>query len=73
MPSLNNSTSHHLFVVCCAGRDLGDGNSAVGSTSAGWVLLVSVFAVDAQAVMVTESQCCQPHRHLLMFVGVRKQ
>jgi hypothetical protein len=76
MPSLNNSTSHCLFLVCCAGGDLGDSNSAVGSTSVGWVLSVSVLAVDVQTVMVIERQQCQPYQLLLLFVAVvcvRKQ
>jgi hypothetical protein len=36
--SLNNSTSHRLFLVHLAGGDLDGGDSTVGSTSTGWAL-----------------------------------
>jgi hypothetical protein len=44
-PSLNNWTSHHLFLLRFACGDFGGGDSAVGGTSAGWSLSVGALAV----------------------------
>jgi hypothetical protein len=64
LPSLNNSTSHRLFLVHFAGGELGGGDSAIGC-----VLLGGCYLSVHSLSMVVELQCWQRRRRLGMFVA----
>jgi hypothetical protein len=64
-PSLSNSTSQRLFLVCLAGGKTGGGDSVTA-----WVQAVIAMTGDGQAVTVAEGQCWRRQPHLRMFAAV---